>query len=405
MNSSEERLWTKDFILFSVGAFFVGLIFLLTMTTVAEYVLSKLDATKGSAGLASGIFVIGLLIARLFTGKYLEVIGRKKLLIFGVTFSFVISLLYFPAENLHFLIAVRLLHGLVVGVVLTVLQTAVLDIIPKARKGEGISYFSLGFILASALGPFLGVIIMQYANIMWIFILVTIVSGLNIMIAFLINIKETHITKEQLNELKGFHLKDFFDKAAIPISFIMFINAFAYSGILSFLASYSKEIQLMSAASFFFIIYSIAIFLSRPFTGKLLDTKGDNIVFYPAILSLSVGLIVLSQAAHGVILLIGAALIGFGYGNLLSAGQAIVAKKTPNYRIGVATTTYFFGIEIAIGIGPTFLGFFVSAFGFRSMYLILGIIVFISLILYYFVHGKNQSYEKPVSQTSEHNSV
>ncbi|MBM4763621.1 MFS transporter [Bacillus sp. B15-48] len=405
MNRTKERLWTKDFLLFSVSAFFVGLIFLLTMTTVAEYVLSKFDATNSSAGLAAGIFVIGVIISRLFTGKYLDIIGRKKLLITGVIFSFIISLLYFPAESLNFLIMVRFLHGLVIGLVLTVLQTAVLDIIPKARKGEGISYFSLGFILASAFGPFLGVVIMQYANIITIFILVTIVSGLNIILVFLINIKETHITKEQLNELKGFHVKDFFDKTAIPISLIMFINAFAYSGILSFLASYSKEIQLMSAASFFFIIYSIAVFLSRPTTGKLLDTKGDNIVFYPAILSLSVGLIVLSQATHGVVLLIGAALIGFGYGNLLSAGQAIVTKNTPNHRVGVATTTYFFGIEIAIGIGPTFLGFFVSAFGFRSMYLILGITVFFSLILYYFVHGKNQSYEKPVSQTSEHNSV
>lgn len=401
MTATKPRLWTKDFILFTVGAFFIGLMFLLTMTTISEFVINKFQATSSDAGLSAGIFVIGLLLARLLIGKYLEIIGRKKLFYIGVFLTFVATLLYFPAENLSFLIAVRFFHGFVNGLVMTVMQTAVMDVIPEERRGEEISYFTLGFILASAIGPFLGVVILQYTDMTLIFVLCSIAAGLNIIIAFLVSISEIEMTNDQLQELKGFHFKDFFEVSALPISSIMGIFAFAYSSIISFLASFSKEVQLMTAASFFFIIYSIVVFLTRPITGKMLDSKGDNIVMYPAILSFSAGLIVLSQAEHGIILLLAGALIGLGYGNLLSASQAIAMKSTPRYRVGRAASTFFIFLEGGLGVGPFILGFFVSNFGYRNMYLMLGIMVFIGIFLYYFLYGSNKSYKKQLTQASK----
>ena len=78
--------------------------------------------------------------------------------------------------------------------------------------------------------------------------------------------------------MKGFKLKDFFEIKAVPIFIIIAIMGFAYSGILSFMTAYAKEIDLMEAASFFFIVYAVFILISRPFTGRLLDKKGDNTV-------------------------------------------------------------------------------------------------------------------------------
>ena len=62
-------------------------------------------------------------------------------------------------------------------------------------------------------------------------------------------------------------LSQFVEHKALPISFIMLLTSVCYSGVLSFINFYAKEIDLVETASFFFLMY-LAI-LSRP----LLDRK------------------------------------------------------------------------------------------------------------------------------------
>ena len=66
-------------------------------------------------------------------------------------------------------------------------------------------------------------------------------------------------------------LSDFFEKTAIPISILVGIAGFTYSSVLSFLTSYAQEIDLVSAASFFFVMYAVFLLASRPFTGRWFD--------------------------------------------------------------------------------------------------------------------------------------
>ena len=207
----------------------------------------------------------------------------------------------------------------------------------KERRGEGISYFSLSITLAMAVGPFLGLYISEQGSFTMIFVACTLFSLISTIILLFVQIPEGHITKEQLDAMKGFKLKDFFEIKAVPIAIIIAIMGFAYSGILSFMTSYAKEIDLMEAASFFFIVYAVFILISRPFTGRLLDKKGDNIVMYPALILFVIGLVTLSQANQGFTLLLAGALIGLGFGTMNSCCQAIAVKESPRHRVGLAT--------------------------------------------------------------------
>ena len=56
------------------------------MVIIAVIAQDSLHATLGQAGLASGIYIIGTLLARLFMGKLLELIGRKQVLRYGALF-------------------------------------------------------------------------------------------------------------------------------------------------------------------------------------------------------------------------------------------------------------------------------------------------------------------------------
>ena len=75
---SKESLWTKDFILDTGINFLVYLIYYLLMVIIAVVAKNDLHASLAEAGLASGIFIVGTLIARLLAGQQIELFGRRK---------------------------------------------------------------------------------------------------------------------------------------------------------------------------------------------------------------------------------------------------------------------------------------------------------------------------------------
>jgi predicted MFS family arabinose efflux permease len=392
MNQIRTKLWSKDFIMITITNFLVSLTFFLLMTTITVYAIEEFHASKSKAGLASSIFVIGTLFSRLISGKYIEIVGRKKLLFSGLFLSLAATLLYFSVRILDLLLIVRFIHGAAFGIVTTVTGTAVMDLIPKDRRGEGTSYFTLSVTLATAIGAFLGVFISQQAGFNMVFLFCTIVHILTIFISLLIHVPKANMTKEQIDEMKGFTLNSFYEKKSVPISIIAGIMGFTYSGILSFLTSFALTVNLTAAASYFFIVYALFILISRPFTGKLYDVKGDNIVMYPSLFLFSVGLLLLSQAHIGFTLLIAGAFIGLGYGTIISCAQTIAINEAAHHRVGLATSTYFIFMNAGIGIGPYLLGFIIPFVNFRGMYLTLAVMILACIFLYYFLHGRRKSF-------------
>jgi MFS family permease len=188
--------------------------------------------------------------------------------------------------------------------------------------------------------------------------------------------------------MKGFSLNNFFEAKAIPISIISVFIGLGFSSILSFLTSYIREINLVGAGNFFFIVYAVFILISRPLTGLWFDRKGENFVMYPSFLLFAMGLIILSQAHQGFLLLLAGALVGLGYGTFLSSAQAICVKVSPRHRMGLATSTFFSFIDGGVGVGPFLLGFMIPVIGLRGLYEVMAIIVVACIFLYYFLHGR-----------------
>ena len=384
----------------SSTSFFISLVYFLLMTTLAVYAIQQFSASESMAGLAASIFVIGAVFSRLFTGRYIETIGRKKVLFTGLLLFLAATLLYFTITNMYLLLLVRFIHGAAFGISTTALATIVMDIIPTERRGEGTSYFSLNITLATSVGPFLGLYLSQHADFSMIFIVCTLLSMISLIISLFSKIPRSAITDDQRNSLKGFKLSSFFEKKAVPISLMITIMGFAYSGVLSFITAYATEINLIEAASFFFLVYSIVLLISRPFTGKLLDKKGDNFVIYPAIISLAIGLLILSQSYNSFTLLLASVFIALGFGTMQSCFQAIAIKESPQHRVGLATSTFLICMDLGVGIGPFLLGSIIPMFGFRGLYLTLAIVVFLSILLYFSLHGKKAAKQKLYSQAS-----
>ncbi|MGE7919626.1 MFS transporter [Viridibacillus sp. NPDC093762] len=389
---SKEKLWTKDFIIVSLINFLITLIFFMLMVTIASFAKSEFNASTSMAGLVSSIFIIGTLMGRLVTGRIIGDVGSKKTLLIGLIAFSATTALYFVAFNLPLLLANRFLHGVSVGIASTATGTIIAQLIPPTRRGEGIGYYSMSAIMATAVGPFIGILLTQmFSNFYMIFLINLGLSFICLATFLLVKVPQQIATKSSQIEkaaTPGFKLSNFIETKAIPISFVALVIGFSYSGVMSFLSFYSESINLVTAGSYFFLVYAIVILLSRPFTGRLMDTKGANIIVYPSLIIFAVGMTLFSQASSGIILLLAAALIGLGYGNFNSIAQALAIKVTPNHRLGLATSTYFIFYDFGLGVGPYLLGFLVPVFGYRHLFLSMVIVILISIVLYYFLHGR-----------------
>ncbi len=401
MELEKSRLWTRNYIIIAFVNFLTALNFYLLMIIISEYAMNRFDSSPSQAGLSASIFIIGALIARPFAGKRIARIGYKKMLCVGGMASLGMTLFYFGVNSVIFLFVVRFFHGAAFGIVSTSAATIVADIVPKERSGEGIGYYSLSQTLATAIGPFIGMLLSQQGSYSMIFAACAIVSAICLVMAPFLSLRKMEFTQEQMKEMQGFKFSNYVETGVIPISIVCLIIYLCYSSIISFLSVYAKEIHLVEAASFFFIVFAVVVLISRPAVGRLFDWKGENSIMYLAILIFAIGMFLFSHSYHSYALLLAAVLIGLGFGAIQSSTQAIAVKITPQHRLGLANSTYFIFSDIGMGSGPLLVGFIIPFIGYRGMYTVVSIIGLACLLLYYLVHGRTAKVGEHVIMKSE----
>src|SRR5699024_11818584 len=112
-----------------------------------------------------------------------------------------------------------------------------------------------------------------------------------------------NVTKETAVKPEKFVL---IEKNSLRMLMPIFLMGLAYSSVLSFLNTYAIEIDVVTAASFFFIVYAAAVLSTRQCTGRIIDPKGPRVVIYPTfILMAIVFLIIVGTSAETVVIVAG----------------------------------------------------------------------------------------------------
>ncbi|MCD8879142.1 MFS transporter [Staphylococcus kloosii] len=386
--NTKERIWTKDYTLMLTINFILMSIFYLLIVTMASFATDSFNVSPSIAGLVSGIYIIGTVGGRLLTGNIINKVGSKKVLIIGLIAFVLTTLLYFVSLNIGILLLSRFVNGFAVGIAANAVGTIVAQITPNSRKSEGIGYFSMSLSIATAIGPFLGLVLNQNFSYQVIFALCFILALVSLIIAFVSSIKNEKFEETSSNSKSKWSISNFIDIKTLPIGILILLYALGYSSLISFLSFFAEERNIVSYASMFFIVYSVVVLLTRPITGKLMDQKGANIIVYPCIILYFIGMILLGFSTLGFMLLIAAIIIGLGYGNLFSAHQTIAVKVAEPQNVGLATSTFFIFFDLGLGFGPYFLGLIVPHLGYAGLYITLGIIMLLLIIPYYFFYGR-----------------
>lgn len=358
--------------------FFLIFMYLLLNSIITLYALNELGTTTGQAGVVAGIFIIGALVGRLVTGMLLSKVNGQSLLRFGLLFFALTMALYILDFGFVFLALTRLLNGFAMGIATTIIGTIVVLTIPEERSGEGIGYFAVSTALATGIGPFVGLFLMPRTGFTTIFIFCLLLAVLSMMCGWFLSVPSKK-TNTPTSYLKWTHV---FERKALPISLLILVMTFCFSSILSYISLFAIERNLITAASYFFIVYTLTVLVSRPVTGRLMDQRGPDVVMYPAFLLFAVGLFFLSSATDAVVFLFASLLIGLGFGNLSSISQTMAVKAVPREGKARATATFLIFFDIGNGLGPVLLGLMLPVIGYTVMYVLLGIIVLLTILLY-----------------------
>lgn len=388
MKLETQRLWTKPFISICLSSFFIFITFYCQTATLPTFVTDNLGKSQSLAGWVLTAYVIAAVIMRPFAGRWMDSPRRSKLMIISLIGFMAVSLFYPMVSTFGLLLVLRALHGFGFGASTTGNGTIVAEIVPAQRKGEGLGYYTLSMNLAMVLGPFVGLLVIQNSSFHVLFYILIAFGILGLILGWSTaripkpgtqsgSASATGKAKEKLT------FKSLFEVRAIPISITALLLAIAYSGVLSYIPTYSKEIGLSSISSYYFVVYAVIMVLARPFTGRMFDKLPRNYLIYPTLILYAGGLIVLAEANSAFTFLLSAAIIGLGYGSLFPCLQAIAIQSAPRERVGLATSTFFIFFDSGVGIGSVLLGSIASATNNRTMYLAAAAIVIIAAAVYF----------------------
>ena len=390
INIQKEKLFNTGFITITTINFIVFLIYYCFVVITAKFATSELGANPAQAGFAAGIYIIGTLIARLYIGKKLELIGRKQMLRFGAIIYLVTTIAYLISTNIIILDTVRFLNGFAYGTISTAANAIVTAYIPKSRNGEGINYYGLSTSLAAAIGPFIGILLLPIVGFKSVIILAIVLSVLVTVACYLFPVQNIELTDDHKKLLNSWSLNTFIEYKVLFISIVAFLIGLSYSSVLGFLSIYADNLGLSNAGAFFFVVYALIITLTRPFAGQIFDAKGENAVMYPSFIFLAIGLLTLSYTTTSFMLLLSGALIGLGYGTFMSNGQAVCLKLVEPSKVSIALSTYFIGLDLGLGFGPYALGTVHSFLSYSGIYVLCAVLTVAVAILYaIFYKGKD----------------
>ncbi|MGN7388390.1 MFS transporter [Sporosarcina sp. SAFN-015] len=386
--NNKEPIWTKPFISLFLTNLSVFIVFYGLVSTLPLYAKDALSRTDEEAGLLMTIFLISAIIVRPFTGKLLDIVGKRKMLLVSLFFYLICTILYYFITPFGGLLALRFFQGVWFSIVTTAAGSLAADIVPPTRRGAGLGYFVMSTNLAVVIGPFIALFVIQTYSYDALFILMSVLMIIGAVVALLIPKMDM---VPVATKSKGFTWNDLFEKKALPIAFLASLIAFSYASVLSYLSIYAQEKGLLPLASFFFVVFAAVMLITRPFTGRIFDEKGPAFILIPGFLCFFFGLFILSFMDSSGLFLIAGAFVGLGYGALVPSMQTLAIQSTSHQRSGYATATFFTLFDSGLAVGSYVLGIIAVQMGYRNVYLLSALIVLAVLALYGLIIRKRRS--------------
>ena len=379
------KLWNKYFILCWVMQFLYFMAFNMSVPMIAKYVVF-LGESVTIAGLVAGFFSVLALCIRPFVSFIVDHNGHKLMTIIAYVFSFIGFFGYALAPNVMAIVAARVVHAVGLCLQTTSFGVVTCEFLPKDRVAEGIGYLGLSAVIAMAIAPATGDILVNIVGYR-----VTFAGAGVLMAAAIVVLLATPISNVKSEQKGKISINDFISLEFLPLAVTTMAFALCTGTTQSFILL-SGEAMGIANVALFFVVSSIGMIAFRPAAGKITDRTGLRYILPVCFVAEAICMAGLAFA-NSLIAVLGCALArSFGQGTSQSSMQGQILKDAPDEKKGVAMGTFYLGMDVGQGTGAMLGGWIADNAGYSMMYLsCVGwlIVGFVAFLIYQRKQNKN----------------
>ena len=339
----------------------------------------ELGASSAFAGIIVGIMSLAAMFLRPVAGNLTDKFSKYRLSFIGGTLIFVGVMGYVLTPSSGWLLLFRLING--TGYVLcTVCMTTWLAfLVPRQHVGEAMGFYGLMNALAMALAPAVSINI--YQKIGYRTSLVASAVSALLMIVAIQFVGDHALPKKRVRtQKKSFKIIQF---NVLPVAILTTLFAIPYFVTQADIVIYVEQKHLTVAVGSYFLIYAIVLLIIRVGLKRYFDTVRFGVWFWLSLVSTAAYIILLTVMNNDWQMALAAALMASGYGIIYSVLQSTALLLAPIEEQGLASATFYLGLDIAMAFGPMISGVIDSALPIEWFYPVELVLVPLILVVYF----------------------
>ena len=345
---SDERgfNWTVALILF--GVLFLGVSDTQLVAPLLPLIAQDLGTTPGHAGIIVTTYSLAAAGFALLVGPLSDRVGRKRILVLGLTLFTIASFLTYHVSSFNALVILRAVTGLAAGTLSTSSLSYAGDYYPYEQRGRAMGVLSMGYFVAFVIGVPAGSVAALKWGWHWVF------GGLAaaaVLMLVLTLVRLPRDTKHVEHHRSRFSFSDHFfrgDRLAGVVA--AFLTSGGIVGFLTYVGAWLKTSYGMEVdrVGLLFMVSGIAAVIASPLSGWLADHAGKRNVIIWANIVLAFLFVIVARSSLGVGLILGIAALSIAasarQGPLHALTTEIVAPEVRGEYVAVRNAASQVGI-------------------------------------------------------------
>jgi MFS family permease len=392
VSAPSERLFTPRFFVMCGFTFSVFVsVFMLLPTT--PFRILALGGTRTTAGMFLGLLTYSSALSAPVTGALGDRLGKRRVLIVSSLAIAGFSAAYGLSTSYRVPLTLVVFHGVFWSALLSASAAYLTDLLPEARRAEGIGYWGLSSLAALAVAPKAGFWLYDKS---WGW-LCGVCVGLNLLTALIaISLEEAQSRAWQGPQHRL--AQGLVEWHVLATAFTLFLYTFAYGGINSFVALYSEWARIEPKTTYF-TAFAVVTLVTRPFSGRWADRVGHRRIFLPCLVLMTFGLALLVPRPSYGSLVASAVIFGAGFGTAYPTFAAYVLKRVDPARRGAGFGSILAAFDTGIGTGSIALGWIIERHGYATGWAVTAVLSAAALPYFLFAERRFLSQLGPTAET------
>ena len=357
-----DRLLSLPFVLGFVAYSLHSLVFFSYLHLPGH--LEALGADEVQIGWAMGGASAAGVAIRPWVGRAVDTRGRRFVALVGSGLHIVVAAGYLAVDSFGpLLFVVRLGHGLSIALLFTTFFTIAADVVPPARRTEGIALFGLSGMLPMSLGGLLGDFVLArgtYQDLFMVCLVAAVIAGL-----VALPMPDSRPAGE-LPSQRSF-LRAVWTPKLRPLWLAGLGFALLVASYFTFIKTFVLRSGVGSVGSFF-TAYTVAAVVLRVGAGWVPDRFGPRRTVVPAFAMVVAGVVTLAWATSDLMVIVAGIICGIGHAYVFPIFSVLVVQRAraEERGSGLAMFTALFDLGLLVG-GPLY-GLVLDATGHEVMF-------------------------------------